>query len=74
MAKSQKVSSLIEKKRKISKEIDNLQEKCNHSKKSIKSIKEHEAFSTFVIRWICDDCEKIIGIPNKKELNNYLKQ
>jgi len=74
MAKSQKVSSLIEKKRKISKEIKDLQENCKHSKKSIKSIKEYEASSTFVIRWICDDCEKVIGIPNKQELNTYLKQ
>ena len=73
MAKFQKVSSLIEKKRKISKEIKNLQENCNHSKKSIKSIKEHGAYSTFVIRWVCNDCERIIGIPNKQELNNYLK-
>ena len=73
MARSQKVSSLIEKKRKISKEIEDLQEKCNHFNRSIKSIKEHEVSSTFVIRWVCNDCERIIGIPNKQELNNYLK-
>jgi len=72
MAKSQKVFSLIEKKRKISKEIENLQEKCNHSKKSIKSIKEHEASSTFVVRCVCGYCEKIIGIPTTQELNKYL--
>ena len=35
MAKSKKVSSLIEKKRKISKEIDDLQTKCNHSNKNV---------------------------------------
>ena len=73
MAKSKKVSSLIEKKRIISKEIKDLQNKCVHFSKSIKSIKEHEASSTFVIRWGCNDCERIMNIPNKQELNNYLK-
>ena len=72
MALDKKVASLIEKKRKISKEIDDLQTKCNHSDKNIKSTQEHLDSSTFVIRWVCSDCEKIIGIPNKQELNNYL--
>ena len=74
MANTKKVASLLEKKRKISKEIENLQNKCNHFKKSVRSTKEREDASTFIIRWICDDCEKVIGIPNDEELNNYLKQ
>ena len=74
MAKSKRVATLIEKKRKISKEIEDLQNDCNHLKKSLKSTKEYEVSSTFIIRWICDDCEKVIGIPNDEELNNYLKQ
>ena len=74
MVRFKKVSSLIEKKRKISKEIEILQDNCKHLNKSVKSTKEHEASSTFIIRWICDDCEKVIGIPNDEELNNYLKQ
>ena len=72
MAKSKKVSSLIEKKRIISKEIENLQNECGHSKRSIKSVRENEDSSTFVIRWVCGDCEKIIGVPNKQEINKYL--
>ena len=72
MANIKKVASLLEKKRKISKEIENLQNECGHFKKSIKSIKEREDASTFVIRWICDDCEKIIGVPNEHEINEYL--
>ena len=74
MAKFKKVASLIEKKRKISKEIEDLQNDCNHLKKSLKSTKEYEVSSTFIIRWICDSCEKIVGIPNNEELNDYLKQ
>ena len=72
MAKFKKVASLIEKKRKISKEIDDLQTKCNHSNKNVKSTQEHLDSSTFVIRWVCSDCEKIVGIPNEQELNKYL--
>jgi len=72
MARSKKVSSLIEKKRIISKEIENLQNECGHSKRSIKSVRENEDSSTFVIRWVCGDCEKIIGVPNKQEINKYL--
>ena len=60
MAKFKKVSSLLEKKRIISKEIEDLQNECTHSGKSIKSIKEHEVSSTFIFRWICNNCEKMI--------------
>ena len=74
MAFNKKVASLLEKKRLISKKIDNLQDMCKHQNKVIKSTKEHEASSTFIIRWICDSCEKIVGIPNNEELNDYLKQ
>ena len=72
MAKSKKVASLIEKKREISKEIEDLQNECNHLKKSIKSTKERVDSTTFVIRRVCDDCEKIVGMPNEQEINKYL--
>ena len=72
MARSKKVDSLIAKKREISKEIENLQNNCKHPKKSIRSTKEYEASSTFVFRWMCDDCERVVGIPNEHEINKYL--
>tara|TARA_Y100000593_G_scaffold52529_1_gene98600 strand:- start:64 stop:294 length:231 start_codon:yes stop_codon:yes gene_type:complete len=72
MAKFKKVASLIEKKREISKEIDNLQNNCKHLKKVIKSIKENEDSSTFVVRCVCEDCERIVGMPTQQELNEYL--
>ena len=52
--------------------LENLQNECGHFKKSIKSIKEREDASTFVIRWVCDDCERVAGIPNEQEINEYL--
>ena len=72
MANFKKVASLIEKKRKISKEIENLQDNCGHLNKVIKSIKENEDSSTFVVRCVCNDCEKIVGMPTQQELNDYL--
>ena len=72
MAKSRKVASLLEKKRKISREIENLQNDCKHFNKSIKSIPESVDSSTFVIRWVCNECELIMRIPNDQEINNYL--
>ena len=72
MANIKKVASLLAKKRKISKEIEDLQNRCDHLKTSIKSIKEREDASTFVIRWICNNCEKVIRVPNEQEINQYL--
>ncbi len=72
MAKFKKVASLLKKKREISKEIDNLQNNCKHLNKVIKSIKENEDSSTFVIRRVCKDCERVIGIPSDNEINKYL--
>ena len=74
MAKSKHVASLIEKKRKISKEIEDLQNECNHSKKSLRSVREDEATTTSVIRWVCNDCERVIGIPSQIEIFNYLNK
>ena len=72
MAKSKKVASLIEKKRLISREIDNLQNMCEHKNKVIKSTKEYEASSTFVIRRVCEDCDKIVGMPTQHEIFEFL--
>ena len=72
MANIKKVASLLEKKRKISKEIENLQNECGHFKKSIKSTKENEVSSGFIIRRVCEDCNKIVGMPTQQELNEYL--
>jgi FtsZ-binding cell division protein ZapB len=72
MALDKKVASLIEKKRVISKEINDLQNNCEHLNKVVKSIKENEDSSTFVVRCVCGDCEKIIGMPTQQELNTYL--
>ena len=72
MAKSKKVAFLLEKKRIISKEIEDLQNMCEHRNKVIKSTKENEVSSTFVIRRVCEDCDKIVGMPTQQEIFNFL--
>ena len=72
MASNKRVASLIEKKREISKEIDNLQNNCKHLNKVIKSTKENEDSSTSVIRRVCGDCNKIIGMPTQQEIFKFL--
>ena len=72
MANIKKVTSLIEKKRKISKEIEDLQNMCEHKNKIIKSTKENEVSSGFIIRRVCEDCNKIVGMPTQQEIFNFL--
>jgi len=72
MALDKKVASLFEKKRLISKEIEDLQNMCEHKNKVVKSIKENEVSSTFVIRHICESCNKIVGMPTQQEIFEFL--
>ena len=72
MALNKKVASLFEKKRLISKEIEDLQNMCEHKNKVVKSTKENEVSSEFIIRRICEDCNKIIGMPTQQEIFKYL--
>ena len=72
MANTKKVASLLEKKRLISKEIEDLQNMCEHKNKIIKSTKENEVSSGFIIRRVCEDCNKIVGMPTQQEIFNFL--
>ena len=72
MASNKKVASLIEKKRLISKEIEDLQNMCEHKNKTIKSTKENEVSSGFVIRRVCENCDKIVGMPTQQEIFEFL--
>ena len=72
MASNKKVSSLLEEKRLISKEIENLQNMCEHKYKVVKSTKENEVSSGFIIRRICEESNKVVGIPTQQEIFEYL--
>ena len=70
----QKINNLLAKKQKIEKEIALLQKSCVHRKKSVKSVRKNVDSTIMVVRWTCDTCSSILGIPNNDELTNYLKQ
>jgi rubrerythrin len=73
MWKSNKVAGLLDKKHKIEREIKKIQKSCKHHIKSLKQIKESVDSSTFVLRWVCDECFLPIGYPSKKEQDNFFK-
>jgi len=74
MVKNTKVSNLIDERYKIDKKIQNIQKECDHLTKSLKSIKENVDSSLFICRWVCNECNSVVGIPNPDEMANYLKQ
>tara|TARA_R100000900_G_scaffold113882_1_gene88891 strand:+ start:96 stop:320 length:225 start_codon:yes stop_codon:yes gene_type:complete len=74
MGKSQKVAALLGERQKIEKEIEEIQKSCQHPTKSIKNVRERLDSQTTVVRYVCDECSLIIGIPNNDELQNFLKQ
>ena len=69
-----KVEGLLSTRRKIEKEIEEIQKLCQHPTKSIKNVRERLDSTTMVVRYVCDECSLIIGIPNNDELQNFLKQ
>ena len=74
MGKSQKVATLLRERQKIEKEIEILQKSCQHLTKSIKYVRERLDSTIMVVRWTCDTCCLIVGIPNNDKLQNFLKQ
>ena len=74
MGKSQKVAALLGERQKIEKEIEEIQKLCQHPTKSIKNVRERLDSTVMVIRYVCDTCSKIVGYPNNKDIENYLKQ
>ena len=70
----QKINNLFVKKQKIEKEIAILQKSCNHSKKSVKQVRERVDSSSPVIRYVCDECLMVLGYPNQQDINNFFKE
>ena len=74
MGRIPKVATLLGERQKIEKEIENLQKSCQHSTKSVKYVRERLDSTTMVVRYVCDECCLIVGIPNNDKLQNFLKQ
>ena len=74
MGNTQKIAKLLGERQKIEKEIEELQRSCQHTTKSIKSVRERLDSTIMVVRWTCDTCSSTLGVPSNNELQNYLKQ
>ena len=66
------IDDLFSKKQKIEKQINDLQKNCKHIKETIKSVRENEAGSNSVIRWVCNNCGSITRYPTQEEIFKYL--
>jgi len=69
-----KIAKLIESRQKIDKKIEDIQKRCPHSNKSVKAVREHVDSSIPVIRWVCDDCLRIVGYPTPQEEEKYFNE
>jgi len=74
MEDSQKIATLLRERQKIESKIAKLQKLCDHPSASVKSVRERLDSTTTVIRYVCDECFSIVGIPNNKDLQKFLRQ
>ena len=72
--KNQKINALFLKRQKIENEIKSLQKSCIHNKKSVKQIRERLGSSAPVLRYVCDECSKVLGYPTQQEKDDFLKE
>jgi len=69
-----RITNLFTKKQEIEKEIATLQNSCKHFKKSVKQVRERGDSTSPVIRWVCDDCSKLVGYPSKQETDKFFRE
>ena len=70
----QKINNLLAKKQKIEKEITILQKSCKHLKQSVRLVRKDVDSTSPSIRYVCDECSKILGYPTQQETNSFLKE
>jgi len=65
MANIQKLQTQL---KKLQKEIENYQEDCRHESEHIKFDDKKNA------RWFCIRCDKMLRIPSKQELQDWINK
>ena len=68
------IADLFVKKQEIEKKIAILQNSCNHHKKTVRAIRENVDSSSPVIRYVCNECSKVLGYPNDQEVNKFFRE
>ena len=69
MDAAKKVENLLNKKRSIEKQIDTIQSACSHKNKVIRMV---HIGSIHEVRWVCEDCSKLLGWPTALESDKFL--
>ena len=69
MDANRRVDKLLDKRSKIDKEIYQIQSECNHKTKTLRMLPEG---SFHEVRWVCEDCRKKLGWPQKHELDVFM--
>ena len=70
----QKINNLLAKKQKIEKEIATLQNSCKHYKKSVKAVRKNVDSTSPSIRYVCDECLKVLGYPNQQDIDSFFRE
>ena len=68
-----KVEKLLSKKRDIEKQINKIQSACSHKDKVIRLVQRDERYSSFEVRWVCNDCSIKLGYPTEWEKERFWK-
>jgi len=69
METKQKVSSIKEKLHKLEKQLEIIQKNCPHKKLFLKFIDLNRG-----VRWVCDECQTLVKIPNNKDVEEWTKK
>jgi hypothetical protein len=59
------VDKLLNNKKEIEKEIEQIQSDCSHECQSLKQNQSE-------VRWYCDECKQALGYASKDEIDNFL--
>ena len=70
----QKITNLFAKKQKIEKEIATLQKSCKHNEKSVKQVRKNVDSTSPSIRYVCDECLKVLGYPNQQDIDSFFRE
>jgi len=69
-----KVAKLLEERQKINKKIEDIQKRCPHFNTTVRQVRENVDSTSPSIRYVCDECLKILGYPNQQDINNFFKE
>ena len=68
------IQKLLEKKKRVEKDIEKVQKECNHTSKNVKFVFLNPDSQQTSIRWVCDVCQKTLHIPTELEIKKFISK